>query len=25
VEMDADYIQRDILPGPNQEIIRVPK
>ena len=25
VEMGADYIQRDILPGPNQEIMRVPK
>ena len=25
LEMGADYIQRDILPGPNQEVIRVPK
>ena len=25
VEMGADYIQRDIRPGPNQEVMRVPK
>jgi hypothetical protein len=25
LEMGADYIQRDIRPGPNQEVMRVPK